>query len=128
MPTVSRRLVGSVKLHKLKHDIVDINYAKEKIRGIFIPFEHNYIKEGEKQEVYLPVRVLLYDQPNQYGQHAMITQTVDSKTWETADPALRQALSLLPILGNLKDFEFDENQRMDLGPPDAIEGSDDLPF
>jgi hypothetical protein len=127
---MKRTLVGSLALSRLKHDTITVIYGKTKVKGIFIPFKHNHIQEQENKAVYMPVRVLLFEQANRFGQHGMITQSVESSMWKEGTEVQREDFRNLPILGNLKDFDLHtENiNTMDNEQSQPVTRGDDLPF
>ncbi len=104
---MKRTLSGSVNLAKLVSVMTSMTgKAGTPVKGLFIPFEPNHILATEKGNAYLNVRVIIRDEPDQYGQHGFIAQTVDSEKYKAASEDEKKALrDKLPILGNLKDFE-----------------------
>ena len=129
---MSRRLVGSIALTKMKHYIVNIKNKKgEKVRGIFIPVSPDnpnhltrYEKDGEVS-YFMPVRVQVRDEADQYNQHGFIAQAVASKTFKEATPEQQEVFNKLPILGNLREFQKHENEG-NMG--DATVGTDDIEY
>ena len=127
---MKRSLVGSIALSRLKHDKISVKYGNREIKGVFLPFRHNHFEVMDSGAIYMPVRVLLHEEENKFGQHGMITQSVDSKKWKDADETQREKFRNLPIIGNLKDFELggDKVNSMDMNQTEPVQGSDDMPF
>lgn len=125
---MNRTLNGSIAISKLRHDVLDVKYGKKNIRGIFLPIDQNHIAEV-KDAFYLPVRVIIYPEENEYGQHGMIAQSVDSKKYKEASEEQKEEFKKLPIIANLKDFYFnpDNSGKME-GETPEVEPQDDLPF
>jgi hypothetical protein len=61
--------------------------------------------KGKEDAHYLPVRVFVREEADEYGQHGFISQSVDSKKWKDASEQQREEFKNLPILGNIKDFD-----------------------
>ncbi len=128
---MKRTLNGSIAISKLKHDVINVNYGDKKIPGVFLPIDRNHMVKGKSGAYYLPIRVLLYDQENEYGQHGMIAQTVDSKVYKEASDQKKEAFRNLPIIANLKDFtEFNNDAagKMDEGEAVPEDQSSDFPL
>lgn len=125
---MNRTLNGSIAISKLKHDVLNVKYGNKKIKGIFLPIDKNHISEV-KDAFYLPVRVIIYPDENEYGQHGMIAQSVDSKKYKEASEEQKEVFKKLPIIANLKDFYYnpDNSGKMEEGSPE-VEPQDDLPF
>jgi hypothetical protein len=135
---MNRSLLGSIALTKIKHYMLTVKGKTGPVKGIFIPVDahdQNHLVKGQGETYYLPVRVLVRDEPDKYGQHGFVAQSVDSKTYKEATEAEKEAFKSKPILGNLKDFEAPANdgymgnggfepQAEFLSP----EGEDGLPF
>ena len=129
---MQRTFSGSLAITKLKHNIITVkNKTHGDTRGVFIPIEQNHLVEGKNNAIYLPVRVITHRDPDRFGQHGFIAQTVDSSSWKKADGAQRETFKNLPILGNLKDFETGANDasgKMEDIPSEVIDDSQDLPY
>ena len=118
-------LTGSITLSKLKSVITE-RKGKDgnMVKGLFIPFDINYITVKEKA-AYLNLRVGIADEPDEYDQIAMITQSVDGATYKEASNEKKEELKNLPILGNLKDWNTGSNSN---DSTDEVGPDDDLPF
>ena len=132
---MNRSLSGSIAITKLKHTIRKYkNKAGKEIECLVIPIGVNHMVRGKESACYLPVRVIVRDEADDYGQHGFISQSVDSKTWKEASEQQRGEFKDLPILGNIKDFDrsaADASGQMTepLEPePNTDNKSDDLPF
>ena len=122
---------GSLALTKLKHTLKEFNGKNGKITCLVIPVKSNHLVEGKEGAYYMPVRVHVRDEEDQYGQHGFVSQSVDSKVWKDADEATKEELKKLPILGNIKTWDTGSANDA-IGRDDDIEmpGDDslDLPF
>ncbi len=129
---MQRTFSGSLALSKLKHKIINVKNEKQgDIKGIFIPIAMNHLVEGKHNALYLPVRVITHSEPDKYGQHGFVAQSVDSKVWKEASEAQKEAFKSLPILGNIKDFDSGANDaagQMEELTADTIDDTDDLPY
>jgi len=128
-----RRLQGSLALSKLKHVIMTKNGKKDKkgkktkVRGIFIPFDVNFIEEKDGA-VYMSVSAIVKDEEDKYGQHGFISQSTPSKLWKEAKKKEKELMKKLPILGSIKDFEFSGTSNDKAGSAGEVDENDDLPF
>ena len=118
-------LTGSIALSKLVTVITERKGKNGMVKGLFIPFDLNYLTVKEKA-VYLNLRVGIADEPDQHGQIAMITQSVDSAIYKVASDEKKEELKKLPILGNLKDWSVSSSNSDDAAQ--EIGETDDLPF
>ena len=127
-----RSFTGSLALSKLKHVIMKKKNKKgKKIKMICIPIEANFLIEGKDNAVYMPIRVIAKNEEDQYGNHGFISQSVDSKAWKAADDELQDEMRKTPILGNIKDWEFEKGSSNDSSgsmSDGEIDEDDDLPF
>jgi len=147
-----RNLSGSLALSKIKHVLMEVkgkpneDGSERMIKGMFIPFEANKLvvvekKEGEDAEakvvetqVYMPVRVIVKDEMDEYKQHGFISKSLDSKDYKalgTGDAAQAAAKEFTPILGSIKEFENTGDSQDSAG--NATQGetftpSDEVPF
>ncbi len=121
--------MGSIALTKLTHVLLEKKGQGGKIvKGIFIPIELNAL-EFKDNAVYLPVKVTVRDEADQYGQNGFIGKTAKTgKKWSEMTQAEQEAHKVLtPILGNIKDFSSASNDSS--GAVSApISDDDDLPF
>lgn len=117
-------LSGSLALSKLTSVITERKGKNGMVKGIFIPFDHNYLTVKENA-VYLNISVGIADEPDKYDQIAMITHKADSTAYKAMSDEEKEKLKELPILGNLKDFSPQSNES-DAAPVTDAEG--DLPF
>jgi hypothetical protein len=131
---MQRSLSGSLALTKLKHVISTMNGKNGPVKGIFIPIEANHLVPGKDNAFYMPIRVIVKDEADQYKQHGFISQSVDSKVFKEASEQQKEEFKTLPILGNLKDFERTQNDAEGAmtefqDAPIMPDGqNDDLPF
>ncbi len=129
---MQRTLSGSLAMTKLKHKLITVKSEKAgDIPGIFIPIKHNHLVVGKNNALYLPVRVITHSEPDKYGQHGFVAQSVDSKVWKEASETQKEAFKSLPILGNIKDFDSGANDaagQMEELTTDTIDDTDDLPY
>ena len=122
--------MGSIALTKLTHVLMDKKGKTGMVRGIFIPIEVNAL-ETKDNAVYLPIKVTVKDEADQYGQNGFIGKTIKTaKKWADMTEAEKESQkALTPILGNIKDFTNGAGANDSAGaasPPIAEE--DDLPF
>ncbi len=130
---MNRSLSGSIAITKLKHTIRKFkNKAGKEVECLVIPINLNHMVKGKEDACYLPVRVFVREEADEYGQHGFISQSVDSKKWKEASEQQRQEYKDLPILGNIKDFDRSAadasgqiNEPLEPGPDDK---GDDIPF
>jgi hypothetical protein len=124
--SINRWLSGSITLTKLKSVITEKTGKDGKpVKGIFIPFDANYITVKEKA-AYLNIRVGMHSEPDQFDQDAMITQNVPSNVYKEATEEQKEEFKKLPILGNLRDWSSGGNSENDSAP--EVGEDDDLPF
>ncbi len=128
---MKRKLGGSIAISKLKHDVINVKYGNKKVPGIFLPIKQNHMVAGKSGAFYIPVRVIIYNEENEYGQHGMIAQSVDSKIYTEATDKQKEEFKSLPIIANLKDFTSfsnDASGKIEAGEPEVEDQGDDLPF
>jgi hypothetical protein len=100
------------------------------VKVLIIPIESNKLTLKD-DAVYMSVRTVIRDEPDQYGQDGFISQSVDSKIYKEATDEEKEEFKKLPILGNIKDFsgsgksDASGAQSANLS---ASEKEDDLPF
>lgn len=126
-----RTLSGSLALSKMEHVIITKKNKKgKKIELICFPIDKNYFVRGKEGAIYMPVRAIVKDEEDDYGQHGFISQSVDSKVWKDADEEEQAEMNQLPILGGLKDFAFEKGSSSNDagGSKGKIDENDDLPF
>lgn len=127
-----RTLSGSVALTKLTHVIMEKKGQGGKmVKGIFIPIELNAL-DTKDDAVYLPVRVTVKEETDQYGQNGFIAKSVkrDKKWSEMSEDEKKAEQALTPILGNIKDFALSgtANDSSGAAAPGVVPEDDDLPF
>lgn len=132
-PSIVRKLDGSLALTKLKHAVIEKKNKKgKKVKMLVIPVKDNFLFEGDNGALYLNVRVNLKDGEDQYKQHGFVSQQVPSDIWKAASDEEQEAMKKTPILGGLKDWEFEAGASNDTaGADNSIGGDidpDDLPF
>jgi hypothetical protein len=115
---------GSITLSKLKSVITERQGKSGMVKGIFIPFEVNYLTVKENA-VYLNVRIIVNGEPDKYDQNGFIAQKADTAIYKAASDALKEELKKLPILGNFRDFSSTSKES---DQTTEIPGTDDLPF
>ena len=120
---------GSIALSKLQSVKMEVNGKSGKVKGIFIPFDVNFI-EVKEDAIYLPVRILIRDEPDQYKQDGFIAQTAPSSIYKAATAEEKEAFNKLPILGNIKNFGSNapKNDSAGLASDECLTPDDDLPF
>jgi len=125
-----RNLNGSIELTKLIHVKMEMKgQSGNLVKGIFIPFEPNYVIKGKKGGAYINIINFINDEVDQYGNIASIKQSVDSKTYKDADEEEKKKLKELPYLGNLKDFSGSGSENEGAASESVFTPeSDDLPF
>lgn len=134
---MQRSLSGSIALTKIKHHMLSLKgKSGNTVKGIFIPVgpeNPNHLVPGKDDSYYMPVRVIVRDDADKYGQHGFISQAVSSDTYKKGTEQQREEFSKLPILGNIKDFERAENDG-NMGNASLsqesieVEEGSDLPF
>jgi len=127
---MSRSLSGSIALTKLVHVKMEVKGKSGKVEGIFVPTKANHLVKGKEGALYMPARIYLRDEEDQYGQMGFISQSVDSKEWKAASDEEKELLKKLPILGNIKDFSSTPDDATgDAGGGETFSPeADDLPF
>ena len=103
---------------------------KKEIKGIFIPIKENFLFEGKDGAIFLSVRANLKDGEDEYGQHGFIGMQVDSRIYKEASEEEKEEMKKTPILGGLKDWEFDSSSssKDTSGSKGNVDEDDDLPF
>lgn len=121
--------MGSIALTKLTHVIMEKKGKTAMVKGLFIPIEANAL-ELKDGAVYLPVKVTVKDEPDQYGQNGFIGKTLKTgKKWaEMTEEEKKSHQALTPILGNIKDFSNSANDASGAAAPGTVAEDDDLPF
>ncbi len=104
------------------------NKKGKKIELICFPIDANYFVRGKEGAVYMPIRAIVKNEEDDYGQHGFISQSTDSKAWKEADEEEQEKMRALPILGGLKDFSFDSSSNDSSGSAGEMDEDDDLPF
>lgn len=133
-------VVGQIELTKLP--LYKLTKSKKGTICITFPLiEANGItefktKDGETLNRYgLELKTVITGKENEWGSHGfhvLNPPTINGKTWKESDTEERKAFkdkTNVPILGNVKDFQFVRDEES--LPPPADEGSeeaDDLPF
>lgn len=127
---VVRSLDGSIALSKLQHVMMNKKNKKgKKIRCIVIPVKENFLYESDKGGVYLNIRVNLKDKEDEFNQHGFVGQSVPSDIYKEASDKEKEKMKKTPILGGLKDWEYDGSSNDASGSAgDDIDEGDDLPF
>lgn len=124
-----RMLLGSIALTKLHHVIMEKKGKSGLIKGVFIPIEANALdtKDGA---VYMPIKVTVKDEADQYGQNGFIGKTLKAgKKWsEMSEEEKKSHQALTPILGNIKDFSTSANDNSGAASSETLTEDDDLPF
>lgn len=133
---IVRTLTGSIDLTKLVHKKTKLEGKKgKKVKGIFIPFDANFIECHDNGSFYLGVRVQVKDGPDEYNHHAFIGHSVTSEVYKNASEKERDKMKKTNILGNLRDFDWDDsgdgkskNEKKKKKSKKDDDPDDDLPF
>lgn len=116
---------GSITLSKLKSVITERKgKLGNMVKGIFIPFDVNFLTVKENA-VYMPIRILVNEEPDKFDQDGFIAQKADSTLYKAADEPTKELMKKLPILGNFRDFG---NSTKEADQAQQISADDDLPF
>ena len=134
-PEIVRTLTGSIDLTKLVHKKTKLEGKKgKKVKGVFIPFDANFIEVHDNGSLYVGVRVQVKDGPDEYNHHAFIGHSVTSQVYKDASDKEREKMKNTNILGNLRDFDWKDGEessskkkKKKKGKKDDDE-NDDLPF
>ena len=119
---------GSIALTKL----VSVEMTKngkdgQPVKGIFIPYEKNYITVKDNA-AYLNVNVVLHEEKDKFGQDGFISQKLDSEKYKELGKDAANALKL-PILGNVNNFATGGSSNDSSGKAaEVIDENGDLPF
>ena len=116
---------GSLALTKLQSAIIT---TKKGAKCLLIPIEANYFTEKDGA-IYLNCSVIVRDEQDQYGQNGFVSQKLDTEKYKELGAEKAKEIKL-PILGNIKHFENNQN---DSAGTTQVEGAvnpeeDDLPF
>lgn len=124
-----KTLSGSIALTKLTHVIMEKKGKDGLVKGIFIPIDLNQL-DTKDAAVYLPVRITVKDEQDNYGQNGFISKSVKrEKKWsEMTDSEKETEKSFTPILGNIKDFGSGGNDSSGAASAAPVGEEDDLPF
>jgi hypothetical protein len=116
---------GSLALTKLQSAIIT---TKKGAKCLLIPIEANYFTEKDGA-IYLNCSVIVRDEQDQYGQNGFISQKLDTEKYKELGAEKAKEIKL-PILGNIKHFE--NNQNDSAGATEISSAvnpeEDDLPF
>ena len=142
-----KTLVGSIALDRLIHVKMEKKGKSGMVKGLFIPLEANKLEEhsydsqnGKVNEIQLPVRVIVKDEQDKYGQNGFIAKAIGSKTYKAASDEEKKAFGdskneetkkLTPILGNVKDFSSGgapQKNQSNAVSDETFSEDDDLPF
>jgi len=128
---IVRSLEGSVALTKLPCMLMT---TKKGTEGIFIPTDAANLIKGKEGALYLPIKVALYDEENEFGQHGFVSLNVNpkakyNKKWKQLSKDEQEKLKEINvILGNVKDWQFEGNSDAPADETVHTEDSDDMPF
>lgn len=143
-----KTLVGSIALDRLIHVKMEKKGKSGMVKGLFIPLEANKLEEHSYQlkdgtrvnEIQLPVRVIVKDEQDKFGQNGFIAKAIGSKTYKAATSEQQEAFKdsnneetkkLTPILGNVKDFSSGgapQQNQSNAVSDETFDENDDLPF
>lgn len=141
-----KTLVGSIALDRLIHVKMEKKGKSGMVKGLFIPLDANKLEEhsydsqnGKVNEIQLPVRVIVKDEQDKYGQNGFIAKAIGSKTYKDAtdeekkafgDSSNEETKKLTPILGNVKDFSSGgaKQNQSNAVSEETFGENDDLPF
>lgn len=123
---MEKQLSGSIALTKLQSVILEKKGKTGMVRGLFIPIDANGLEEKDGA-IYLPIRALIRDEQDNYGQNGFISKNSKpsggKKYGELTDVEKEAHNKSNPILGNVKDWSANN------APAAAIvNDDDDLPF
>jgi hypothetical protein len=116
---------GSLKMTKLK---LVITTTAKGTKCLLIPIDDNHLYEKDGA-FYLPIRLTVFAEKNQYGDDGLIAQTLSSEEYKALGSEEAKKIEL-PILGNFKHFEASQNDNSGVVSNEVYNGVDDdnLPF
>lgn len=135
-----KTVTGSIALTKLVH----APYKSSKGADcIMIPIAANKLEIDDKGGVYLPIRVIVRDEQDKFGQNGFIAKAIGTKEYKDMSDADKETLKdnkselagkLTPILGNIKDWSSGGGNATSGNVSDTVHQApakgepDDLPF
>lgn len=139
-----KSLSGSLALSKLFHVPMTCKGQSGEVKGVFIPFNANKLVIVEKKDennkivetqVYMPIRIYIKDEDDQFGQCGFLSKSMGSKDYKalgTGDAAKLAAKPFTPILGSFKNFSQSSDSEDSSGnvsdPGETFSPTDDVPF
>jgi hypothetical protein len=122
---MKEKFSGQIELTKLQCVILEKKGKTGMVRGLFIPIEVNKLHEFVENRIAIPIDIVVHDEPDRFGQDGFVAQKVDSKTYKAATDAQKEEFKNLPIIGNFKNFQREDNSTP---APVINDETDDLPF
>ena len=116
---------GSIALTKLKSVEMEMNGQSGKVRGIFIPYDANYIEQKDGA-AYLSVSVRVHDSPDKFDQEGFIAHKASTKHYKAEED--KTVFDKLPILGNFRSFSNTKNDTAGVVDDEVYTPDSDLPF
>lgn len=116
---------GSLALTKLQSAIIT---TKKGAKCLLLPIDANYFTEKDGA-IYLNCSVIVRDEQDQYGQNGFVSQKLDTEKYKELGAEKAKEIKL-PILGNIKHFENNQNDSAGVAQIDGQVNpeEDDLPF
>lgn len=129
-----KTLSGSIALTKLVHVKMEKKGKSGMVKGLFIPIDVNYLETDDKGAVYLPVRVRVTDEQDEYKQNGFIAKSIGSTVYKNASEEQKQMFKdkqneITPILGSVKDWSNSGGgETSGAASEETFSEDDDLPF
>jgi hypothetical protein len=116
---------GSVAFTKLKSAITT---TAKGTKCLLIPIDDNHLYEKDGA-VYLPIRLTVFAEKNQFNDDGLIAQTLSSEEYKALGPEEAKKIEL-PILGNFRNFDIVQNDNSGVVSNEVYNGVEDpdLPF
>jgi hypothetical protein len=100
---MEKNYIGSIALSRLKHVVTSMTgKSGQPVKGIFIPFDANYIERIPNGEYHLSVRIRTREELDQYDQSGFIAHSTPTNVYNKMSKEEQAALKL-PFLGNIRD-------------------------
>lgn len=117
-------IFGDINLAAFKHVKMKTKGKNGEVKGIFIPFDANRLKEHKKGGVYFNIVAFQLKEPTDYGTHIL----KQSFTKEQREKMSEEDVKEQPIFGNLNVDNTPSETNNDAGGGKEFTESDDLPF
>lgn len=130
----NKRFTGSLNLSALTHVKTSMKGKNGNlVKGVFIPFEQNFIILGEKGGAYLNIAGQVSDEMDKFENNGFISHSLPSEIYKSYP---KGEAPQLPILGNIKFWGVkstevnNETNEIDNSFPidNEDDNEDDLPF